>query len=250
MFRFGQHPRVSIPSQFANWQLGIWTTARVDPIGQNPLIFCVVMLAGKNPTYFRRLSSTERYISKTVVCGALGPCRLNRNTYACDGFQKMVNGYITKTCRMSGEALANEKIGELRVARFSPLQADSRTEQKRTLIMLRLDQLETRPTLTQREHQILELVAVGLSAKEVAQHIDIAPRTVERHIENIRLKMRARNRTHMVTCAAMSGMLTAATAAEPDLEIPDTDMVCMTSEDIGMANVPHAFTASALRLVA
>jgi LuxR family transcriptional regulator of spore coat protein len=121
--------------------------------------------------------------------------------------------------------------------------------------MLRLDQLETRPTLTEREHQILELVAVGLSAKEVAQHINIAPRTVERHIENIRLKMRARNRTHMVTCAAMSGMLTAATADQQDLElqsaeIDESDMVCMTSEDIGMIEVPRIFAPNTLRLVA
>jgi LuxR family transcriptional regulator, transcriptional regulator of spore coat protein len=73
--------------------------------------------------------------------------------------------------------------------------------------MLSFDQLDRQPVLSEREHQILELVAVGLSAKEVAQKIFIAPRTVERHIENIRLKMRARNRTHMVTCAAMAGML-------------------------------------------
>jgi LuxR family transcriptional regulator, transcriptional regulator of spore coat protein len=73
--------------------------------------------------------------------------------------------------------------------------------------MLNFDQLEGRPVLTEREHAILEFVAVGLSAKEVAQKIEIAPRTVERHIENIRLKMRARNRTHMVMCAAMAGML-------------------------------------------
>jgi LuxR family transcriptional regulator, transcriptional regulator of spore coat protein len=84
--------------------------------------------------------------------------------------------------------------------------------------MLNFDQLEGRPVLTEREHQILELVAIGLSAKEVAQQITIAPRTVERHIENIRLKMRARNRTHMVTCAAMSGLLTAH-ARHPDTSI-------------------------------
>ncbi len=75
--------------------------------------------------------------------------------------------------------------------------------------MLCFDHLEGRPILTEREQQILELVAIGLSAKEVAQHVSIAPRTVERHIENIRLKMRARNRTHMVTCAVMTGLLTA-----------------------------------------
>ncbi len=73
--------------------------------------------------------------------------------------------------------------------------------------MLHIDQIEGQPVLTQREQQILEFVALGLSAKEVAQQVSIAPRTVERHIENIRLKMRARNRTHMVTCAAMAGML-------------------------------------------
>jgi DNA-binding CsgD family transcriptional regulator len=56
--------------------------------------------------------------------------------------------------------------------------------------------------LTHREIQILELVAQGYSAKEVAQAIHVAPRTVESHIDTIRLKLRARNRTHMVAIAA------------------------------------------------
>lgn len=64
------------------------------------------------------------------------------------------------------------------------------------------------PTLTHRETEILEMIANGLSAKEAAQSIGIAPRTVERHVENVRLKMRARNRVHMVTCAVGQGMLT------------------------------------------
>jgi len=63
------------------------------------------------------------------------------------------------------------------------------------------------PALTAREQQVVGLVAQGLSAKEVAQEIEIAPRTVERHIENVRLKTRARNRTHMVTLALEAGIL-------------------------------------------
>ncbi len=63
------------------------------------------------------------------------------------------------------------------------------------------------PTLSPREQQVLKLVANGYSAKEVAGHVGIAPRTVERHIENIRLKMRARNRAHMVTQAVLAGYL-------------------------------------------
>ncbi len=63
--------------------------------------------------------------------------------------------------------------------------------------------------LTPRELQILKHVAAGWSAKEVARRIDIAPRTVERHIENIREKLGARNTTHMVSRAFASGMLSA-----------------------------------------
>ncbi|HET6535979.1 MAG TPA: helix-turn-helix domain-containing protein [Sphingomicrobium sp.] len=61
--------------------------------------------------------------------------------------------------------------------------------------------------LTPREAQILEFVANGMSAKEVASQINISPRTVERHIEHVRLKLRARNRPHMVTQAIAQGIL-------------------------------------------
>ncbi len=73
--------------------------------------------------------------------------------------------------------------------------------------MLQQKSLTNGPVLTLREHEILELIAQGLSTKEVAQHIDIAPRTVDRHVENVRLKLRAKNRTHMVACAVMEGLL-------------------------------------------
>ena len=64
-------------------------------------------------------------------------------------------------------------------------------------------------SLTQREVEVLQLVAGGLSAKEVAQRLAIAPRTVERHIDYIRLKTRTRNRTHMVVHAIREGLITA-----------------------------------------
>lgn len=59
--------------------------------------------------------------------------------------------------------------------------------------------------LTERELQILRLTAQGLSAKEIAKSIQIAPRTVERHIDRIRLKTRTKNRSHMIAFAVMNG---------------------------------------------
>ncbi len=73
--------------------------------------------------------------------------------------------------------------------------------------MLQIDATSGVPLLTAREHEVLEFVAQGMSAKEVAQEVNIAPRTVERHIENIRLKIRARNRTHMISLAVELGLL-------------------------------------------
>lgn len=63
--------------------------------------------------------------------------------------------------------------------------------------------------LTNRESEVLRLVARGRSAKEVALELAIAPCTVERHIENVRLKTRTRNRAHMVAYVIQEGLLVA-----------------------------------------
>lgn len=61
--------------------------------------------------------------------------------------------------------------------------------------------------LTRRELQVLRLVACGMSAKEAAIELTIAPCTVERHIENVRLKTRTRNRAHMIAHVIREGLL-------------------------------------------
>ena len=63
--------------------------------------------------------------------------------------------------------------------------------------------------ITARELQVLALVADGFSAKEVAIKLGIAPSTVERHIDNTRLKTRTRHRAHMVAVAMQIGWLNA-----------------------------------------
>ena len=73
--------------------------------------------------------------------------------------------------------------------------------------------------LTDRERDVVSLVAEGLSAKETAQELNIAPRTVERHLENCRLKFNARNRIHLVVKCMTMGVLCA-----PELPVPGNDM--------------------------
>jgi len=61
--------------------------------------------------------------------------------------------------------------------------------------------------LTDREREVIELISEGLSAKEIGHSLSIKPCTVERHVENVRLKAQARNRPHMVAVVLFSGIL-------------------------------------------
>jgi LuxR family transcriptional regulator of spore coat protein len=58
-----------------------------------------------------------------------------------------------------------------------------------------------------REQEILERLAAGQSAGQVARDLDVTPRMIERQLETMRLKMRARNTTHMITLAFLGGAL-------------------------------------------
>ena len=69
--------------------------------------------------------------------------------------------------------------------------------------------------LTMREREVLRLAANGYTSKEIAQQIDIAHRTVERHIENARLKLGARNRAHLIGKALKAGLLAEPGTADP-----------------------------------
>lgn len=72
------------------------------------------------------------------------------------------------------------------------------------------------PVLTSREVEVVDLVSKGYSAKEAALLLEIAPCTVERHIENVRLKTRTRNRAHMIAHVISSGLLAPKELAEVD----------------------------------
>jgi RNA polymerase sigma factor (sigma-70 family) len=60
--------------------------------------------------------------------------------------------------------------------------------------------------LTEREREVLQLVARGLHAKEIARELDISPRTVEVHKARIMDKLGARNVAELVRLAVATGM--------------------------------------------
>jgi two-component system, OmpR family, response regulator len=61
--------------------------------------------------------------------------------------------------------------------------------------------------LTQREREVLTLLADGLTPAEVAQELVISRSTVGTHVEHIYEKLGARSRAHAVGIAFRSGLL-------------------------------------------
>jgi len=56
--------------------------------------------------------------------------------------------------------------------------------------------------VTPRETEVLDLVAAGLSNKDIAAQLHVSHRTVEKHIESLLRKTGARSRTQLATARA------------------------------------------------
>jgi len=61
--------------------------------------------------------------------------------------------------------------------------------------------------LTQREVEVLRLVAAGKSNPEIGEELFISPRTVTTHVSNILNKINAVNRAEAATYATRQGLL-------------------------------------------
>jgi DNA-binding NarL/FixJ family response regulator len=61
--------------------------------------------------------------------------------------------------------------------------------------------------LTQREQEIVELVARGLTNDQIAQHMVISPLTAKTHVNRAMAKLHARDRAQLVVWAYESGLI-------------------------------------------
>jgi len=62
------------------------------------------------------------------------------------------------------------------------------------------------PALTQREREILALIAAGDSDQQIAGHLGISPKTAKKHRENIRTKLGVSNAVEAARVAARLGL--------------------------------------------
>ena len=92
-------------------------------------------------------------------------------------------------------------------ANLSTISADA-TLVARTSLSDERDDLWIEDPLTQREIDVLQLLAEGLPNKSIAQRLGISDQTVKFHIASILAKLGASNRTDAVRLALRRGLIT------------------------------------------
>jgi DNA-binding NarL/FixJ family response regulator len=65
---------------------------------------------------------------------------------------------------------------------------------------------DERPRLTERETEVLRLVATGLATKQIATRLTLSPRTVENHVANTLRKLQLANRVQLARYAVDQGL--------------------------------------------
>ncbi|MDQ7013286.1 MAG: LuxR C-terminal-related transcriptional regulator [Planctomycetota bacterium] len=102
-------------------------------------------------------------------------------------------------------------------------------------------QPRSRFNLTQRELEVVGLVAEGLSSREVAQRLCRSPRTVENHLRSIYQKLGVRNRVELVRAVAerVKSGEHAGGLSGAELEIKGRTLDLISKIDSRIARVEH-----------
>src|SRR5688572_25731490 len=66
---------------------------------------------------------------------------------------------------------------------------------------------ERQPTLSDREREIMQLLAEGMTGEEIADRLVLSAETIKTHVRNAMVKLEARNRVHAIALALRGGQI-------------------------------------------
>ena len=116
--------------------------------------------------------------------------------YKNDPEMKVIEGIKSS---LRGESPISMQIASILVKKLNNLKNNQLSDDVNTL--------DLKKTLTNRESEILEILAKGLSNKEIATIFDLSVHTINVHVRNIYRKLQAANRTEAVFEAKAQGIL-------------------------------------------
>ncbi|GAA4632231.1 response regulator transcription factor [Actinoallomurus vinaceus] len=144
----------------------------------------------------RRLLAADRAI-RVLVLSASG-----ERQDVLDAVTAGATGYLTKSASLD-EVIAAVRSAAAGEAVFTPGLAGLVLGEYRRLVGA--PERET-PRLTNRETEVLRLVAKGLTYREIAERLVLSHRTVQNHVQNTLTKLQLHNKAQLVRYALEQGL--------------------------------------------
>ncbi|MEU5770251.1 response regulator transcription factor [Streptomyces asoensis] len=180
---------------------GLDAVAKVDELAPDVVLMDIRMpeLGGIEAT--RRITAAHPHVRVLVLT------TFDLDEYVYDALRAGASGFLLKDASAdrlaeavrvvaAGDALLAPGVTRRLIAEFSRLDGGPRSPRK-----------ERVGDLTERETEVLTLIAQGLSNAEMAEQLFVAEQTVKTHVGRILVKLGLRDRTQAAVFAYESGLV-------------------------------------------
>ncbi|MDQ1017494.1 response regulator [Streptomyces afghaniensis] len=194
----GTQPDIEVVGEAKDGEGGVAMTAETAPD--------VVLMDIRMPG-IGGIEATERITTANPDIRVLVLTTFDLDEYVYDALRAGASGFLLKDASSeqlaeavrviaAGDALLAPVITRKLIAEFSRLDDRPRAPLKERI-----------GDLTERETEVLALIAQGLSNAEIAKHLFVAEQTVKTHVGRILVKLGLRDRTQAAVFAYESGLV-------------------------------------------
>lgn len=152
------------------------------------------------------LAATRAILGRDPAVRVLVLTTFDLDSYVYDALRAGASGFLLKDARpadlldavrvvAAGEALLSPRATRLLVERFVATPGPDAVTP------------DALACLTDREREVLHLIARGLSNAEITEQLVISPATTKTHVSHLLAKLSARDRAQLVVAAYTSGLM-------------------------------------------
>ncbi|HSL32881.1 MAG TPA: response regulator transcription factor [Candidatus Limnocylindrales bacterium] len=189
----GTQPGLTLVGEAATGDEAVATALRLQPD---------VVLMDLNMPGLDGIAATRRIVDTSPHIAVLVLTMADNDAAVFDALRAGARGYLLKGADRaelsrairavaSGEAIFGPDVARRLMAFFA-----SPTTQRAAAF----------PELTEREREILELIARGMSNQEIVNRLVVSPKTVRNHVSNIFSKLQVRDRAEAIVRAREAGL--------------------------------------------